>query len=273
MSTEQETQDSRKPSAMLATRVNSALAFQPQSFGELVEFAKMIGHSGMVPKDYVNNPGAILVAIQMGAEVGLGPMAALQNIAVINGRPSVWGDAGLAIVKSHPDFVSIVEEIGDTAARCTICRRNEPDVVRAFSRDDAKQAGLLGKSGPWSQYPKRMLQMRARWLAMRDQFPDALRGIGAADEEVDVTPAPQTVNAKPKTLGDVVDKARAPTIVDVEVQALPSGPAKSLADVVAQAKAKSAAPKNEPPPPSDDDAPQISEAELAALAAEAEARS
>src|SRR3546814_17968193 len=48
--------------------------------------------------------------------------------------------------------------------------------------DDAKKAGRAGKQGPWSQYPQRMLQMRARAWAMRDGFADVLKGIGIAEE-------------------------------------------------------------------------------------------
>src|SRR3546814_15538068 len=39
-----------------------------------------------------------------------------------------------------------------------------------------------GKQGPWSQYPQRMRQMRARAWAMRDGFADVLKGIGIAEE-------------------------------------------------------------------------------------------
>src|SRR3546814_4979258 len=48
--------------------------------------------------------------------------------------------------------------------------------------DDAKKAGRAGKQGPWSQYPQRMRQMRARAWAMRDGFADVLKGIGIAEE-------------------------------------------------------------------------------------------
>jgi len=65
---------------------------------EAKEYAKTIAGSGMVPKDFINQPDKVLVAIQMGDEVGLQPMQALQNIAVINGRPCIWGDAMPALV-------------------------------------------------------------------------------------------------------------------------------------------------------------------------------
>jgi len=35
---------------------------------------------------------------------------------------------------------------------------------------------LWGKGGPWTNYPRRMLQMRARALCIRDSFADALHG-------------------------------------------------------------------------------------------------
>jgi len=135
----------------------------------------------------------VLVAIQMGAEVGLTPMAALQNIAVINGRPSVWGDAMLAICRSSGVFdeaafeETIEERDGKIIASCTVRRLpNGKPVTRTFSMDDAKQAGLAGKPGPWQQYPKRMLQMRARSWALRDTFPDILRGLHCAEEVIDI---------------------------------------------------------------------------------------
>ena len=52
--------------------------------------------------------------------------------------------------------------------------------------EDAKRAGLYGKQGPWQQYPKRMLQMRARAWALRDVFPDVLRGVHVAEEAQDL---------------------------------------------------------------------------------------
>ncbi len=176
-------------SAIMASPLDVGLVVRPQNFGELVEYAKLVSQSGMVPKDYVGNPGAVIVAMQMGAELGLTPMAALQNIAVINGRPSLWGDVGLALVKVHRDFVKIVETKGDGWAKCVISRKDEPDVEHTFTVEDAKKANLWGKSGPWTNYPKRMLQMRARWFSMRDQFPDVFKGVHGAEEAIDMPPA------------------------------------------------------------------------------------
>jgi hypothetical protein len=160
----------------------------PANLEEAKEIATLVAESGMVPKDYVNKPPAVLVAMQMGQELGLQPLQALQNIAVINGRPSIWGDAALAIVMKHPRFIDCIEEMSDdgTAARCILKIKDRADVVRQFTREDATVAGLWGKTGPWTQYPKRMLQMRARSVAIRDAFPDALRGLSIGEESQDI---------------------------------------------------------------------------------------
>ena len=150
--------------------------------------ADIIASSSFCPKGMMGKPGDVLVALQMGQELGLRPMQALQNIAVINGRPSLWGDAMLAVCRRSPDWEYIKEDFDDTnkVAICTVKRRNEPEIVRTFSYDDAKQANLLNKEGPWKQYPKRMCQLRARGFALRDGYADELRGIISKEEAEDM---------------------------------------------------------------------------------------
>jgi hypothetical protein len=174
--------------AAIATQLDQQGIIRPQTMMELIEFCKLVAFSGMVPKNYEGKPGAVMVAVQMGAEVGLSPMAAIQNIAVINGRPTLWGDAVLAVIKRHPEFEGIEETSGDGWAQCTIKRKGNKPVTSVFTEDDARRAGLLSKDGPWQTYRPRMMKMRARSFAARDQFPDALRGIRVAEEELDTPP-------------------------------------------------------------------------------------
>src|SRR4030095_3736507 len=72
---------------------------QLRSFDELARFSVAIAKSRLAPKGF-ETPEAIMVAIQLGMEIGLGPMSALQNTCVINGRPALYGDAPLGIVRS-----------------------------------------------------------------------------------------------------------------------------------------------------------------------------
>lgn len=175
--------------------------FSPRTMQEAMEFAKTLADSDMVPKDYKGKPGNCLIAMQWGNEIGLKPLQSLQGIAVINGRPSIWGDALLALVLTSPackDINEYYEGTGEEyAAVCIAKRHGRDDVVSRFAVKDARAAGLMGKQGPWTQYRDRMLKMRARGFALRDQFADVLKGMAIAEEsldieERDITPAKQT---------------------------------------------------------------------------------
>ncbi len=167
---------------------NRAWSLVPSSLGEAQAIAKMIAESDFAPKGYVGKPANVMIAIQMGADVGLKPMQALQNIAVINGRPSIWGDAALALVMPALDrFKEYFEGDGmEARAICLARRKGWPDeTIREFSIQDAQRAGLWGKQGPWTSYPKRMLQLRARGFTLRDVAPDLLMGLVLAEEAED----------------------------------------------------------------------------------------
>lgn len=158
-----------------------------KSFDDLWRFAVAAFRSGIVPED-CKTPEDAFIRIQTGAELGLPPMASVTSIAVINRRPCVWGDGAAALVQSHPDCEGFDEvEFGEENSpewgyRCTIRRRGRLPVAREFTWQEAIDSGLSVKKGPWQQYRKRMLQMRARSWAMRDAFPDVFRGIKTVEE-------------------------------------------------------------------------------------------
>jgi len=163
----------------------------PTNIMEAMEYSKMIASSCFCPTSMKGKPGDVMVAMQMGAEIGLSPIQALQNIAVINGKPCVYGDAALAVVIGSPSYISHREWFegsvseGNLTAFCAVTRRHSEEYIKSFSMDEANKAGLWKKPGVWQQYPTRMLQMRARAFAIRDKFADALRGINVREEVED----------------------------------------------------------------------------------------
>ena len=163
----------------------------PKTMEEGIKFAEYISSSGMVPPNYKNKPKDILCAIGYGMEIGLKPFQALQSIAVINGKPSLWGDALIALAIGHPeckDFKEWIDGEGEEAvAHCEITRSGRSSVIsKTFSVEDAQKAGLWNKSGPWKSYPKVMLQQRATTFAIRRAFPDALKGFTSTEELHDI---------------------------------------------------------------------------------------
>jgi hypothetical protein len=193
--------------------------FAPANLTEAIQFSDLLASSSIVPKAYQGKPQDILVCVQWGYEMGLAPMQALQNIAVINGKPSVYGDAAMALVQASPvceDVEEFFENEGtpNPIAVCIAKRKGRKPVTVKFSVEDAKRAGLWGKQGPWSAYPKRMMQMRARGFALRDAFPDVLKGMITAEEAQDYPDEAKPVQAKPANPLDLV----APKKVEIPEQ-------------------------------------------------------
>lgn len=178
-------------------RPASQFDLSPQNFDQALTFSNYLAESDLVPKDFKGKPSNCLIAMQWGAELGLKPLQSLQNLAVINGRPALWGDAVIALVLSSPVCEYVTEDDDGRTAYCRVKRKGAPEQVRSFSMEDAQKAGLTGKQGPWTQYPKRMRQMRARAFALRDVFPDVLRGMPVAEELQDMAAAaPATVHGE-----------------------------------------------------------------------------
>ena len=166
---------------------------------QAIKVAEMLAKSTLVPKAYHGQPANVLVAMAYGESFGMQPLQAMQSVAVVNGMPGLYGDGLLAVCRSCSSWEWMQEAIDGETAICTAKRRNEPEVTATFSVADAKRAQLWGKQGPWTQYPTRMLAMRARAFALRNLYADVLRGMGSAEELQDIpaeTPAVQVEPAR-----------------------------------------------------------------------------
>ena len=181
-------------------------ALEVRNIGNAYAVADLLVKTGFAPKG--STVETAVVAMIHGNRLGLDPLAAVQGIAVVNGRPTLWGDQLAAAVKGSSVYGGErVEYIGageDAGVRFTTWRKGHEDepTVETFSVRDAKRAGLWGKPGPWTQYPRRMLFNRARAFAYRTAFPDALMGMRFREEEEDAAPlapvgAPQTIRPVP----------------------------------------------------------------------------
>lgn len=172
--------------------LQKAFSLVPTTLKEAMGYAELMASSELVPAQFRGKKADVLIAVQMGAELGVPPLQALQSIAVINGRPTIWGDLGLALVEASGQLEFIKEDLDEEKlmAVCIVKRKGKPNEVRrTFSKKDAERAGLWDhpKKDPWRKYPKRMLQMRARWLALRDVFADVLKGVAGREEDFEST--------------------------------------------------------------------------------------
>ncbi len=184
-------------------------ALIPRTIEQFRELSVILANSGLVPKDYQGKPDDCFVAMMYGAELGIPPLQAMQDIAVINGKPGIYGDILLAILYSSPlfDDASFDESWegeypnDNFKAICTMGRRL-PDgtvktITREFSVADAKLAKLWGKAGPWTNYPRRQIQWKPRWWTARDLFTDLLRGARSAEDLIEIETEYEVIESEP----------------------------------------------------------------------------
>jgi hypothetical protein len=160
---------------------------QLATVADMRETAGILCQSGLLPEGY-KTAAQVFVGLQFGAELGLRPMTALNSIAVIRGKPTLWGDAALGMVKTSGLLTKYYEKVtgvGDAMIATVKSEREGNFVIETtFSVDDAITAGLWGKTGPWKTHPKRMLKYKARAFNLRDNFPDILKGLHLQEEMV-----------------------------------------------------------------------------------------
>lgn len=180
--------------------VEKAYAIAPRNFEEAWRMGKAFMIAGMVPDSLRGNTdeatqAKVTLVIMKGLEVGLSPVGAVQNIMVVNNKPSIFGDGVSSLLQNSGKVEYIKTDItgtwGDTTkdylVTVTLKRKDQTEpYVRSFGYEDAKRAGLIGKKGPWSSgFGPRMCYWRALSWAARDGAGDALMGLGIAEEVQD----------------------------------------------------------------------------------------
>lgn len=203
------------PKAPIKADDGDVLAIIPRDLDQAWRYAEMICKADLAPASYEDDahkpdPKKVVIGILTALELGVPPMQGLRGIAIINGRPSVWGDLAMALIQSK-GVVKKAEQSysGESGtdsyqANYVIWRKGQESPYEGhFSIADAKRAGLWAhpKKRPWIEYPMRMLMMRARAFAIRDGFADCLCGLAIAEEVQDM-PAPIAVEAKTDFLTD-----------------------------------------------------------------------
>lgn len=198
----------RQPKAPLAMGEGGYIL--PTTMEEAYRMAVAVIKGGMMPDSYKANPRdneaeaqKVMLGLAAAMEAGLPPLYGLRQIAIINGRPAMWGDALMALVQSKNLLANQKErEIGssfdpmlppaqwpdDFGFAVSLWRRGQTDpYIGEFTVADAKRAGLWmnAKKMPWIQHPKRMLKIRARAFPIRDGFADAIAGIAVREEVED----------------------------------------------------------------------------------------
>jgi hypothetical protein len=205
---------------------SAVVGVEPRSWSmaDVMRFCKTIAPTEFVPKGLRDNPPAILACIMAGREMQIGPMEALGEIAVIDGKPTC---SARLIRKQIMRAGHRIEFITVTNDTCTLrgIRRGGAKMEVTWTIFDAQRAGLIGtyeawetikgddgrdrrhklvwnpahgepepewvsrKGKPirreaWTNYPRAMLLARATMELARALFPDALGSVSFEPSEL-----------------------------------------------------------------------------------------
>jgi len=175
-----------------------------------VEYAKLLAASDLLPDAYKGKPANILLAIEYGKTLGITPMAAIQGINVIKGKPTASASLIASLVRLAGHRMRVTSD--NTKAVCEIIRSDDRDFtfMSVWDMDRAKLAGLTANPS-WAKYPEAMLKARAITECARDACPEVLSGVQYTAEELGGT-APDQLPQTPHEIRGIDPWARQPEV-------------------------------------------------------------
>lgn len=227
----------------LVQRTGVAVGSPQQDLGQVMELARIMAVSSLLPDSLRGKPADVLVAILYGQELGLAPMQAIQSVYVVKGRPTISAQLWVSLARRAGHKVRVLEE---TAEACTVevVRSDDPDAPTrvTYTLEQAKTAGLLSNT-TWKNHPHAMLYARAVSTACRRACPEIALGFG---DETDREP----VAARPSLAQVAAEREDQPVVQAAD--SVPAGPTEEdlaeLAEIAAEhtsAAAQDGEPEND----------------------------
>lgn len=182
-----------------------------------LQHAKAVAQSSLIPDGYRDQPANVLWAMDLADALGVPFPQVMQTMAVMRGRMTMSADLMAAIVRRAGHKLRVREQ--GMAVTAALIRQDDPDYEFTATWDEAKarQAGLWGQRGPWTQYPAQMLRSRAITEVCRQGASDALAGTTYSPDELEFTGGDaNTAGAEPG------DDDRAPAADAASAQADPA---------------------------------------------------
>jgi len=164
-----------------------------RAFEVAVRMANALSKSTIVPKEYQNNPSNVLIAIEVAGRLKTSPLMIMQNLFVINGRPSWSSNFLSAMVNGSGKFKTNIQH--------EMVNESKPDMkCRAYVKDNngntlygpwitmdmAKKEGWIDKSGSkWKTMPEVMIRYRAASFFSRLHCSDLTMGFYTKEEVIE----------------------------------------------------------------------------------------
>jgi hypothetical protein len=169
-----------------------------KTFEHAQRVAKMLSSSDLIPQQFRGNVQNVMIALEMANRIGASPLAVMQNLYVIQGKPSWSSQFIISAINSCKKFSPLRFEVTGTGKdlACyawafdlsTNDKLQGPTITMAMA--DAE--GWTKKSGSkWLTMPDLMIRYRAAAFFGRLYAPDILMGVASVEEAQDITTTPE----------------------------------------------------------------------------------
>lgn len=175
------------------TTIPNNNAFSTQTFEHAQRVAKMLAQSDLIPKEFKGNIQNVMIALEMANRIGASPLAVMQNLYIVHGKPSWSSTFIISAINSCKRFEPLRFELtgsGDDLS-CVAWTTEKDKTERiegpAVTMKMAKLEGWLDKSGSkWKSMPELMIRYRAAAFFGRLYAPEILMGMQTREEIYDV---------------------------------------------------------------------------------------
>ena len=176
-------------------QVRQEVVKEVMSFERLMEMSSFLSKSTVVPLIYQNRPENCFIALDMASRMGISPMIVMQNLYIIQGKPSWSGSAIASLIKASPQFKNVelvyvgIKDTDNWGAYVTAESTVTGKTLKGgtVTLGIAKKEGWYQKSGSkWQTMPEIMLGYRAFAWFGRIYAPELLMGLQSSDEVEDV---------------------------------------------------------------------------------------
>lgn len=180
------------------TNLPTQVAPQEMGFDKMMELSQMLAKSTIVPPQYQHREENVFIALDLANRMGISAMTVMQNLYLIQGKPSFSGSFISALIHSSPLFTNVelvwVGEKGKSNYGAYIkALKNGVEVIgTTVTMDMANQEGWL-KNPKWKSMPELMMSYRAYSFFGRVHASELLNGIYSTSEVEDFTPANRKV--------------------------------------------------------------------------------
>ena len=158
--------------------------------------AKLLTSSSIVPQSYRDNIADSVIALEMANRIGANPLAVMQNLYIVHGRPAWSSQFLISCINASGKFTPLRYKMTGTRGSddwgClawAVDKSGERLEGPEVTIGTAKAEGWLQKNGSkWKTMPELMLRYRAATLFARLFAPELTMGIQTDDEVIDISP-------------------------------------------------------------------------------------